>query len=184
MLQSEEGRKILKNEPIVTKDLVNRLKLSELPEKTFGHAYCKFISSNNFDPDQRPPVKFIEDPNIAYVVLRHRQIHDFLHVLFGLPPSVLGELVQKQIEGLSVGVVPSFLAGSFGLPIMTAIRLFNGKKPFKDTNLFKYYTIHMPYAVNQAQRLSKDLMSVYYEEYFEWDLNKVRQHLNIEPAQF
>ena len=150
MLQSEEGRKILKqptflnslafaltfscftplslkrNEPIVAKDLVNRLKLSELPEKTFGHAYCKFISSNNFDPDQRPPVKFIEDPNIAYVVLRHRQIHDFLHVLFGLPPSVLGELVQKQIEGLSVGVVPSFLAGSFGLPIMTAIRLFNG----------------------------------------------------------
>ena len=71
-------------------------------------------------------MKFIEDPNIAYVVLRHRQIHDFLHVLFGLPPSVLGELVQKQIEGLSVGVVPSFLAGSFGLPIMTAIRLFNG----------------------------------------------------------
>ena len=33
-----------------------------------------FLKSHDFDPDERSDVQFIEDPDLAYVMLRYRQV--------------------------------------------------------------------------------------------------------------
>ena len=42
--------------------------------------------------------RFVSDPELAYVLQRYREIHDLLHVLTGMPTSVMGELGQKVRE--------------------------------------------------------------------------------------
>ena len=56
--------------------------LDRLPESTFGGAYAAFMRNHTFHPDDRDEVRFIEEEDLAYVMLRHRQIHDFAHVLW------------------------------------------------------------------------------------------------------
>ena len=54
--------------------------------------------------DERPNVRFVCDPDVAYVLLRYRQVHDFWHVLCDLPPTVLGELALKWFEWRQTGL--------------------------------------------------------------------------------
>lgn len=56
------------------------------------------MAKRGFDPDDRPPVRFVDDPELAYVARRAREAHDLWHVLFGCPTTVLGELAIKAIE--------------------------------------------------------------------------------------
>lgn len=43
----------------------------------------------------RPEVKFVDDAELAYVMKRYREVHDFWHVLTGVPTTVLGEIALK-----------------------------------------------------------------------------------------
>ena len=51
-----------------------------------------------FEPDGRSLVRFVDDQELAYVMQRHRELHDFWHTLFGLPPTVLGGIALKYVE--------------------------------------------------------------------------------------
>lgn len=51
-----------------------------------------------------PPSRFVDDPELAYVVTRARQVHDFWHVLFGCHTNVFGEVALKAVEFVQVGV--------------------------------------------------------------------------------
>lgn len=44
---------------------------------------------HKLDVDGRASIKYIDDPELAYVMLRYRQVHDFWHVLSGLDISIL-----------------------------------------------------------------------------------------------
>ena len=74
----------------------------DLPEGTFGHAYAKFMGDRNFTAGDRPPVRFIDDIELAYVAARAREVHDFWHVLFGCHTNVFGELALKAVELVQV----------------------------------------------------------------------------------
>ena len=41
------------------------------------------MDSHGFSPDERAPVRFIDNPDLAYIMLRYRQVHDFWHVMSG-----------------------------------------------------------------------------------------------------
>ena len=73
-----------------------------MPDGSFGRAYADFMGSRSFRADDRPPVRFIADAELAYVALRARQVHDFWHVLFACPTTVLGELAIKAVEFIQV----------------------------------------------------------------------------------
>lgn len=73
-----------------------------MPEGTFGHAYAKFMGDRNFTAGDRPPVRFIDDIELAYVASRAREVHDFWHVLFGCHTNVFGELALKAVELVQV----------------------------------------------------------------------------------
>jgi ubiquinone biosynthesis protein COQ4 len=42
--------------------------------------------------------RFVNDPELAYVLRRMREVHDFWHVLFGCHTNVFGELALKAVE--------------------------------------------------------------------------------------
>jgi len=35
-------------------------------------------------PDSRRPVRFVDDPELAYVLQRYRETHDFNHLILGI----------------------------------------------------------------------------------------------------
>ena len=77
------GLEILKDRPRVTVQTVDTEYLSKLPPNTFGHHYYQFMSGNELSA-QRAQTKFVEDDELAYVMTRYRENHDFLHTLTGM----------------------------------------------------------------------------------------------------
>eukprot|EP00959_Pyramimonas_sp_CCMP1952_P463691 9485379-Pyramimonas_sp.AAC.1 len=102
MLNDEVGRKILAERPRIVQSTVAHC--WDLPQSTFGGAYAQFMGERGFSADDRPPVRFVDDPELAFVAARAREVHDFWHVLFGLNTSVLGEAALKVL-GLDTDTV-------------------------------------------------------------------------------
>ncbi|KAG9137078.1 hypothetical protein Leryth_024505 [Lithospermum erythrorhizon] len=167
MKGSPEGRAILAEQPRIISSAVGHA--WDLPPNTFGAAYARFMGSRNFSPDDRPPVRFMETDELAYVVMRAREVHDFWHTLFGLPTNLIGESALKVIEFeqmLLPMCVMSVVGGTFR---------FNGRQ----RKLFYHH--YFPWALN-AGRNSTDLMCVYYERHLDEDLDDVRRRWGITPA--
>jgi ubiquinone biosynthesis protein COQ4 len=56
MLETEEGRQILKDRPVVNTTTVDMSKLAHYPEGSFGHAYVTWLERCGVTPDTRTPV--------------------------------------------------------------------------------------------------------------------------------
>eukprot|EP00980_Cylindrotheca_fusiformis_P018502 scaffold6124_cov122-Cylindrotheca_fusiformis.AAC.21 len=176
MLADPTGRRILEDRPVVSKATIPYKQLMENipvdPEAplTFGQAYGKFLRSHGFDPDERDPVKYIEDETLAYIMLRYRQNHDFWHALTGLPPTVLGELGLKYLELFQTGLPIAALSSTIG-----AFRLDTSARRILNNQ-------YLPWALETSQKSTCFLMNVYYEEEFETPLAELRDRLNLDPA--
>lgn len=57
MLESAEGRKILKERPRINTHTVDMNKLALLPEGSFGNAYITWLERCGVTPDTREPVR-------------------------------------------------------------------------------------------------------------------------------
>ncbi|XP_024399347.1 ubiquinone biosynthesis protein COQ4 homolog, mitochondrial isoform X2 [Physcomitrium patens] len=159
MKASPEGQQILNERPRVIASQVQHA--WDMPENTFGGAYAKFMGSRNFSPDDRPPVRFVESEELAYVAQRAREVHDFWHVLFNCPTSVVGELALKMVEFQQTLLPMCFLSVAGA-----SWRL----KSEQRAALFKHYG---PWAM-RAGRSARDLMCIYYEKHLHEDLDEVR----------
>jgi ubiquinone biosynthesis protein COQ4 len=166
------GRRILKEKPLVTAttsaNIRSRINSGNGP-LTFGQAYKEFLDTHGFDPDERSEVKYVEDPELAYVMLRYRQCHDYWHVLTGLPPTVLGELGLKWLELLQTGLPVAALSATVG-----SLRLSSQER----TILNQHY---LPWAVRMSKQ-SLPLLNIYYELEFDTPLEDLRQRIGMEPA--
>jgi ubiquinone biosynthesis protein COQ4 len=175
------GQRILQDKPVVDLSSLDLAVLRSGPTNTirndgttgttatFGQAYASFMETHGFDPEERSRVKFIDDPELAYVMLRYRQIHDFTHVLCNLPPNVLGELALKWVELLQTN-----------LPVTTLSVLF-GPRRLNSKERQLYETVYKPWAIHTGTK-ADFFMNVYFEELFDQDLETVRETLNIKPA--
>eukprot|EP00117_Sycon_ciliatum_P022125 scpid86842/ scgid2598/ Ubiquinone biosynthesis protein COQ4 homolog, mitochondrial; Coenzyme Q biosynthesis protein 4 homolog len=115
------GQEILRIKPVVNTKTVDMDRLRQLPPDTFGYAYAQFMDSHGYSPDERPPVKYVDDAELAYVMQRYREVHDFIHTLTGLPTSVYGEVVAKWFEMLQTGLPMCMLSSFFG-PLQLTFR--------------------------------------------------------------
>lgn len=59
MLESKEGRRILRSHPRVNSKTVDMDALSRLPEGTFGRSYITWLDRCGVTPDTREPVGFL-----------------------------------------------------------------------------------------------------------------------------
>ncbi|KAJ1273440.1 hypothetical protein BS78_06G280700 [Paspalum vaginatum] len=72
MKNSAEGREVLLERPRVISSQVSHA--WDMPQNTFGAAYAQFMGSRNFSPDDRPPVRFMDTEELAYVATRAREM--------------------------------------------------------------------------------------------------------------
>lgn len=90
MRADPEGMQILHDKPMINSEKLGGLdRLAQMPSNTFGCKYAEFMRDNYITPDSRRPVLFIRDAELAYVLLRYRQIHDFTHCILGKCSSIV-----------------------------------------------------------------------------------------------
>lgn len=71
------------------------------------------MKENNLKPSERPLVKYVPDYELAYVMQRYKEVHDFLHVLLGCADvSIKSELYVKWYEMSQLGL-PSAVFSSY-----------------------------------------------------------------------
>jgi ubiquinone biosynthesis protein COQ4 len=169
MLNNPDGMNILKSKPRVNQENVDVKKLLGMNVSTFGYQYGTFLETHGFDPDDRPPVKYITDENLAYVITRYREIHDFAHVILELPPNVCGEIALKWFE-----------MGQTNLP-MTTLSALVGPLRVTDHNEKQFIRKYISWSSKYAKH-SKLLINIYFEELFERDLKELQLDILGENA--
>ncbi|KAI0067233.1 Coq4-domain-containing protein [Artomyces pyxidatus] len=165
MLESEEGRRILKERPRINSNTIDMNKLAQLPEGTFGHSYVTWLERCGVTPDTREPVHYIDDPELAYVMQRYRECHDFYHSLCGLPVSVEYEIALKFFEFANLGLPVAALSAT------AVVRLSSSKR----SRLFSEY---VPWALKCGSS-ARSLITVYWENRWNQNIGELKKELGI-----
>lgn len=163
------GRQILSDKPRIRSPMVDTDYLASLPDNTFGKAYSDFLSQRGFTPDERPNVHYVDDPELAYVMLRYRECHDLFHVILDAHTNMLGEVAVKWVEGIQLGL-PMCVLGAIAGPVRLG-----------PVHRKRYFSVFLPWSVEQGFK-AKFLMNIYYEKHWEDDIGELRKKMNIEPA--
>ncbi|KAH9451415.1 hypothetical protein Pst134EB_018885 [Puccinia striiformis f. sp. tritici] len=167
MLEDEGGRRLLRDRPRINTSTVDLDQLEKLPEGTFGKEYCNWLRWCQVSPDTREPVRFIDSPELAYVMQRYRECHDFYHVISGpFPVNISGEIVVKWIELANMGLPVAALSAIFG-----PLRLNSEKR----TDLLRTY---VPWALRTGSSC-KPLICVEWEKNWETPIKDLKLSLGI-----
>jgi ubiquinone biosynthesis protein COQ4 len=170
MMQTEEGQRILTEKPLITEESLNLEHLKTLPEDSLGYQYAAFMATHDFSANERSKVRFMLDPDLAYVMVRYRQVHDFWHVLCDVPISVLGEVGLKWFEWRAMGMMlPS--AALSGL--IAPLRLGSQERG-------ELQTVYFPWAM-QAGGACRELLGYDYQANMHKTVQEVRDELGIIP---
>ncbi|KAI9472225.1 MAG: ubiquinone biosynthesis protein Coq4 [Benjaminiella poitrasii] len=167
MLESTVGRRILRERPIINTKTIDfdKLKRTCAPG-TFGEQYISWLEAEGVTPDTRCDVKYVDDEELAYVIKRYREIHDFFHALTGLGVTVEEEIALKWFEWAQTGLPMTMLASVFGPLRMT----WPERK--------RLYAGYVPWAL-QCGSSCTPLMNVYYEDHFHTPIDEFRKQLGI-----
>lgn len=168
MRNSPVGRDILKDRPRINQNTLATAQ--KCPPHSFGSHYASFMAQRGFDPDERSPVKYIHGKEeLAYVMQRSREVHDFWHVLFGCPTTLLGELQLKALEFTQTG-----------LP-MCALSVLGAQVRLNEEDRRLLWQYYIPWATRAGLK-SHDLMNIYYEQHLHEDMSTFRARFGIIPA--
>jgi ubiquinone biosynthesis protein COQ4 len=110
-------------------------------------------------------VHYIDDPELAYVMQRYRECHDFYHALCGLPVSVEYELALKVFEFANLGLP------SAALSTAAVVRLNATKRA-------RFLSEYVPWAL-RCGSASRSMITVYWEERWAQDLRVLKEELGI-----
>jgi len=168
MLASSSGRKILKQRPRINSKTIDLKTLGSLPAGSLGKAYVDWLDWCKVSPDTREPVRFIDDPELAYVMQRYRECHDFYHVITGFSVSVSAELVVKWFEFANMGLPVAALSSIFG-----PLRL-------RQANRSRLISTYLSWALKCGNQ-SEPLIQVYWEENWDRPIDDLKSELGVFP---
>ncbi|XP_033121947.1 ubiquinone biosynthesis protein COQ4 homolog, mitochondrial-like [Anneissia japonica] len=168
MMNDPVGKLILEEKPRINSTTIDFECLRSLPNETLGKQYISFMDKNNISADTRAMTKFVDDPELAYVIQRYREIHDFNHLLLGLPTNMLGEVVVKWFEMLQTGLPVCIFGAIFG-----PLRLNFSKSA-------QLMEVYLPWVIKTA-RDSSSIMNVYIERHFEDNFEEFKEQIGIAP---
>jgi ubiquinone biosynthesis protein COQ4 len=166
MLNSPSGRRILKDKPRITSQSMSLERLRQLPKNSVGFAYAAWLDREGVTPDTRDDVRYINDPEEAYVMQRYRETHDFTHAITGLPVIIEGELAVKAFEFANT------LLPMTALSLAAIVRL-------KRVERERFFNVYGPWAVRNGLK-AEEVVCVYWEEELETDVDVLRKRLGIE----
>ena len=131
-----------------------------------GRAYAAWLDREGVKPDTRDAVRYIDDPEEAYVMQRYRETHDFTHAITGLPVIIEGELAVKAFEFANT------LLPMTALSLAAVVRL-------KKEERQRFWRIYGPWAVRNGLK-AEEVLNVYWEEELETPVAELRRSLGIE----
>ncbi|KAF6840622.1 ubiquinone biosynthesis protein coq-mitochondrial [Colletotrichum plurivorum] len=166
MLSDPTGRRILRDRPRMTSRSLDLDRLRQLPENAVGRAYVGWLDAEGVSPDTRPAVRYIDDPECAYVMQRYRECHDFYHALTGLPIVREGEVALKAFEFANT------LIPMTGFATLSYFTMKTGERR-------RFREIYGPWALRNGLR-AKEVINVYWEEQMGRDVDELRAELGIE----
>jgi len=169
MQRTPGGRALLHERPRIRNETVASWRLDSLPEGSLGRAYADFTGAHGYEADSRDEVRYVDDEELAYVLQRYREAHDFLHPVCGLPPSVLGEIGLKWFEMVQTGLPMTALSALVG-----PLRLSGAELDVLGRHL-------VPWAVSAGRR-APFVMGAHFERMLDWPLDRVRDELGVDPA--
>ncbi|XP_031551978.1 ubiquinone biosynthesis protein COQ4 homolog, mitochondrial-like isoform X3 [Actinia tenebrosa] len=172
MLNDPVGSEILRVKPRITGKTAPIIELRNLPDGTLGREYARFMDNNKISADTRTAVKFVDDKELAYVMQRYRDVHDFVHTLSGIPTvSIAGEIAVKWFEFTQTQLPMCALGAMFGpLNINVTVK--------ERRDLLMHY---IPWAVSAGLQ-ANFFLNVFYEKRFEDPIDSIREELNLIQA--
>jgi ubiquinone biosynthesis protein COQ4 len=118
LFESDEARALLRERPELCSEQVDFAALRRLPEASLGFHYVDHLDRNNLSADsQATTTRYVDDPDVAYLMRRFRQTHDVWHALVGL-----GTAGHQEV------LIHAFSWGQLRLPVSALIVLFGGVK--------------------------------------------------------
>lgn len=166
-----EGRRLLAERPELTAARVDFARLRRLPRGSLGAAYVGHLDGYGLTANVEDTATIlVEDPDVAYLMRRGRQVHDVWHVLLGL-----------GITGHEEVLVHCFTYGQLRLPVSAMIIFFGSIKHFVLEQRWAALR-RSPleaYRIGQAAAL---LMPVIWEDLWEQPLERVRAAYGIRPV--
>ena len=108
---------------------------------------------------------YIDDPELAYVMQRYRECHDFYHALCGLPVSVEYELALKVFEFANLGLP------SAALSTAAVVRLNAAKRA-------RFFSEYVPWAL-RCGSTARSMITVYWEERWAQDVDELKKELGV-----
>jgi ubiquinone biosynthesis protein COQ4 len=111
-------------------------------------------------------VHYISDPELAYVMQRYRECHDFYHCITNLPVNVESELALKYFEFANLGLPMTAISALFG-----PLRLNADKR----SRLFREY---VPWAL-KCGGSARSLITVYWEERWGQEVEEMKREFGI-----
>lgn len=166
MLETEEGRAVLEERPRLNSKSVNYEQLARMAENTLGYQYSRFYVDNQVSPDTRKEVQFVDDPELAYVMQRYRELHDIMHTILRQPTNIKGEIMVKAFEAVQTRL-PLCILGALVGPLKLSI-----------PKQLEYFRHDLPRITRSASQC-KFLMGIYFERRFEQDIEELRREVNL-----
>lgn len=166
MLSHPTGRRILRDKPRISSSTLSLAHLRTLPATSIGRTYAAWLDREGVTPDTRDQVRYIDDPEEAYVMQRYRESHDFYHAVTGLPVFAEGEIALKAFEFANT-VLPMT-----GLSLAAVVRMKREQRK-------RFWSTYLPWAVENGLR-SEEVINVYWEECLEMDVDELRTQLGIQ----
>lgn len=112
-------------------------------------------------------MRYIDDPELAYIMQRYRESHDFYHVLLGFGVSLPAELVVKWFELANFTLPVAALSSVFGPLAM--------KDPAERRRLMRSYSRWALECGGNATCL----IGVEWEKCWERDIDELRRELGV-----
>ena len=173
MVSDPRGVVLLKEKPVIDSSTLNLPLLRSLPKETLGKKYVDYMDDEGISADSRSPVRYVYNDELSYIMLRYRQVHDFLHVLTGLPITLPGEAGLKHFEWHHFKLPMCLLSASVATLSPTVISRLDDHRFLQDRII--------PWAA-RAAAASDFLLAVPFEQYVDEDVDAVRKRINLEKA--
>lgn len=168
---SEAASALLRDRPELCSEAVDYAALRHLPDQTLGSAYVRHLDRFGLTADsQAAATRYVEDPEIAYLMRRFRQTHDVWHALTDLGTSGHEEVILH-----------AFSWGQLRLPVSALVVAFGTLKHF----VFEARWGALRRALGEAYRHGRDaapLLPVYWERYWDRPLAEVRARYGVVPC--
>jgi ubiquinone biosynthesis protein COQ4 len=167
----DEGRDLLRDRPELCSDQVDYDWLKGLPDDTLGKAYSDHLVHNGLSADyQAAETRYIDDPEMAYLMRRFRQTHDVWHALTGLGTT-----------GHEETLIHAFSWGQLRLPVSAMVIVGGTLKHIVGEGRWRA----LRYALIEAYQNGRDaapLLTVYWERMWEKPLADVRRAYRVRPC--